>query len=111
MDLMQLMIKNNRINLLQLVDKEYKIIYDFLLGNEVARVTTAVPLTKELEAKILTKIKTITNNTVTIENIIDPAIIGGFVLRIGDKQYDSSITGMLNSVLDEFEENHYIAKL
>jgi F-type H+-transporting ATPase subunit delta len=70
-----------------------------------------VPLTKELEAKILDKIKTITNNTVTIENIIDPAIIGGFVLRIGDKQYDSSITGILNSVLDEFEENHYIAKL
>lgn len=111
MDLLQLMIKNNRINLLQLVAKEYQIIYDFLLGNEVARVTTAVPLTKELEAKILDKIKTITNNTVTIENIIDPAIIGGFVLRIGDKQYDSSITGILNSVLDEFEENHYIAKL
>jgi len=111
MDLVQLMIRNNRINLLQLVAKEYQIIYDFLLGNEVARVTTAVPLTKELEAKILEKIKTITKNTVSVENIIDPAIIGGFILRIGDKQYDSSVTGMLNSVLDEFEENHYIAKL
>ncbi len=106
-----LLIDNKRIQLLPLVAKEFIIIYDFLKGIEVAQVTSAVPLTKELEAKLLIKVKQISGKEITLKNIVDPSIIGGFILRVGDKQYDSSISNRLSTLLAEFEDNQYISKL
>ena len=48
--LFDLLLENKRLPLLPLVAKEYSIIYDVLQGVENAHVTTAIPLTKELEA-------------------------------------------------------------
>jgi F-type H+-transporting ATPase subunit delta len=64
-------------------------------GIEKAIVTTAVPMTPELESKVMSKILTFSNKKVVIENIVNPAIIGGFILRIGDNQYNASIASRL----------------
>jgi F-type H+-transporting ATPase subunit delta len=48
-----------------------------------------------LETKVLAKIATFSNKKITIENIVDPTIIGGFILRIGDKQYNASVANRL----------------
>jgi len=71
-------------------------------GVEVAKVTTAIALTAELERKVLATIATISDKKITIENIIDPAIIGGFILRIGDKQYNASVANRLQELKREF---------
>ena len=70
-------------------------------GVQVAKVTTAFPITPELEAKVLAKIKEFSNKTVTIQNIVDESIIGGFVLRIGDKQYNASVASRLQTLRRE----------
>jgi F-type H+-transporting ATPase subunit delta len=57
-------------------------------GVEVAQVTTAIPMDAALEAQVLAKIANLSDKT--IENIVDASIIGGFILRIGDKQRFSS---------------------
>lgn len=106
-----LLLENKRLPLLPLVAKEFSTIYDKYQGVEIAHVTTAIPLTKELEAKILTKIKEFSSNKITLKSTVDPAIIGGFILRVGDKQYDSSISGQLKDLLTTFEKNHYTAKV
>jgi F-type H+-transporting ATPase subunit delta len=49
----------------------------------------------KLEAEVLAKIATFSNKKITIENIVDASIIGGFILRIGDKQYNASIANRL----------------
>jgi F-type H+-transporting ATPase subunit delta len=61
----------------------------------VAKVITAFPITPELEAKVLEKVALITTKKVTIENVVDPSLIGGFILRIGDKQYNASVANRL----------------
>jgi len=68
----------------------------------MALVTTAIPLTAELEAKVLAKIATFSNKTVIIQNSIDPTIIGGFILRMGDKQYNASVANTLQNLKREF---------
>jgi F-type H+-transporting ATPase subunit delta len=55
-----------------------------------------------LEAKVLAKITTLSDKKITIENIVDPAIIGGFILRIGDKQYNASVANKLQVLKREF---------
>jgi F-type H+-transporting ATPase subunit delta len=109
--LINLLIENKRLPLLPLVASEYTIIYDFLKGVEVAQVTSAVPLSKALENRILKKVGEMSGKDITLKNIIDPSILGGFILRIGDTQYDSSISGQLNQLRSMFEGNKYIAKI
>jgi len=109
--LFSLLIENKRLPLLPVVAKEFIIIYDKFRGVEVAHVTTAIPLTKELEAKILIKIKEFTNNKINLKNTIDASIIGGFILTVGDQQYDSSVAGQLHNLLTTFEKNQYTAKI
>ncbi|MEM7486380.1 MAG: ATP synthase F1 subunit delta [Bacteroidota bacterium] len=93
---------NKRIALLQEVALKYIILHEQLKGEDVAFVTTAVPLTAALEKKVLAEVAKMTGNKVTIENKIDESIIGGFVLRVGDLQYDASVANKLNGLKREF---------
>ena len=63
---------NKRINLLGAVAESYVSLYNEAQGVKVAHVTTAVPLSSELETKVLAKVKEMTgSDSVTIENTID----------------------------------------
>lgn len=100
--LLNMLIDNKRIGLLNEISLKYIILNEDLKGQGVAYVTTAVPLTDELKKKVLAKVGQLTGNKVTIENKIDEGIIGGFVLRVGDLQYDASIANKLNNLKREF---------
>ncbi|NOR28860.1 MAG: ATP synthase F1 subunit delta [Lutibacter sp.] len=101
--LLDLLIDNKRLSILNEVAKKYTILFDTLKGIEVAQVTTAVPLTEALNKQVLSKVKEITGKEATIENNINPDIIGGFILRIGDVQYDASIANKLQGLKRQFE--------
>jgi len=111
LSLINLLIENKRLPLLPEVAKQYTLLYDEHKGSQIAEVTTAIPLTDDLEEKVLTKVKEITGKKVSLENIIDPTIIGGFILRVGDKQFDASILGKMNSLRRTFETNLYEVKI
>jgi F-type H+-transporting ATPase subunit delta len=93
--LFHLLFENKRFEILGEIASEYNNLFDESNGVEVAKVTTAVAMDAGLEAKVLAKIATFSDKKITIENIIDPAIIGGFILRIGDKQYNASVANRL----------------
>ena len=93
--LFHLLLENKRFEILDAIALEYNTLFDIMNGVEVAKVTTAIPMDAALEAKVLAKIATFSNKKITIENTIDPSIIGGFILRIGDKQYNASIANRL----------------
>ncbi|WP_300564701.1 ATP synthase F1 subunit delta [Flavobacterium sp.] len=93
--LFHLLLENKRFEILESIAVEYNKLFDEANGVEVAKVTTAIAITPELEAKVLAKIKEFSNKKVTIENIVDTSIIGGFILRIGDKQYNASVANRL----------------
>lgn len=109
--LFDLLGENKRMEMLEAIAKQYSVIYDFLKNMQVAKVTTAVPLTKALEEKVLAKIVALTGNETSIENAIDPSVIGGFILRIGDLQYDASISNHFNELRKEFDNSHYIPQI
>jgi F-type H+-transporting ATPase subunit delta len=100
--LFRLLKENKRFEILEAIAIQYNTQFDELNGVEVANVTTAFPITAELEAKILAKAATISTKKITIQNTVDPSIIGGFVLRIGDKQYNASVSNRLQELKREF---------
>ncbi|CAM1334272.1 ATP synthase F1 subunit delta [Tenacibaculum aestuariivivum] len=109
--LFNLLEENKRMTMLPSIAKQFSVIYDSYKGIQVAKVTTAVVLTKELEEKILAKIVSITGNSASIENIVNPNIIGGFILRVGDVQYDASISNQFNELRREFDSSQNIPQI
>ena len=93
--LFHLLFENKRFEILEAIAVEYSRVFDESNGIEVAKVTTAIPMDAALEAKVLAKVSTLSDKKITIENIVDPAIIGGFILRIGDQQYNASVANRL----------------
>ncbi len=100
--LITILVDNKRVDLLNQVAEKFIILNEDLKGKGIAYVTTAVPLTAALEKKILKQVTELTGNNVTIENKIDESIVGGFVLRVGDLQYDASIANKLSNLKREF---------
>jgi len=101
--LIELLIDNKRLSILKEVAKKYTLLFDELKGIEIAKVTTAVPLTEALNKEVLAKVKEITGKEATIENNVNPDILGGFILRIGDVQYDASVSNKLKGLKRQFE--------
>ncbi|WP_125718573.1 ATP synthase F1 subunit delta [Flavobacterium ustbae] len=93
--LFRLLFENKRFEILGAIALEYNKLFDENNGVEVAKVTTAIPMDAALEAKVLAKVATLSDKKITIENIVDPSIIGGFILRIGDNQYNASVANRL----------------
>ncbi|WP_299776588.1 ATP synthase F1 subunit delta [uncultured Formosa sp.] len=104
-NLLDTLITNRRLPILGDVAIKYNQLFEQLSGAELATVTTVVPLTSDLEVKVLAKLKELTGKTVEVKNVIDETIIGGFVLRIGDLQYDASVANNLNKIKQEFSLN------
>ena len=104
LDTIRVLVENKRIELLQNVADQYIILYEQLKQEDVAEVTTAITLDQALEKKLLQKLKKITGNTVTLNNTIDESILGGFILRIGDIQYNASIASKLENLRREFSK-------
>jgi F-type H+-transporting ATPase subunit delta len=100
--LFQLLQENKRFEILFQIAQQYKTLFDEVKGVEVATVTTAFPITPELETQVLEKTKQFTTKSVTINNIVDESIIGGFILRIGDQQYNASVANKLQNLKREF---------
>jgi len=104
-DLIKTLIANKRISLLGDVASKYNKLFDTLIGVEVAQVTTAVALTDALKTKVLAKVKELTGKEIEVNNVIDESILGGFILRVGDIQYNASIANKLNKLKREFTLN------
>jgi len=103
--LFRLLLENKRFELMREVAQEYNRQYLEMNNYQKVHVTTAIPMDKAMEEKVLEKVRTFTDKKLIVENIVDPDIIGGFVLRIGDTQFNASVSGKLNALKREFALN------
>ena len=84
---------------------QYKQLYDQLNNKEEATVTTAVPMTSAMEAKVMAKLETLSSKEISLKKTVDETILGGFILRVGDQQYNASVSNQLNELKNKFQIN------
>ncbi len=108
----QLVITHRRETNLREIANQYSILYNRINNIHKAEVTSAIQLDDVMVQEIVGKAKeTIGSNySYEIENKVDPNLIGGFILRVGDKQVDSSVRSKLTRLKKEFDKNEYIPK-
>ena len=80
---------------------------NILRNIQEASVTTAVPLTEELRQQILGQMAKVHDGEVDMVEHVDPDILGGYILQMGDQMIDASVKRQLRSLGRELTEHDY----
>ncbi|MDP9389976.1 MAG: F0F1 ATP synthase subunit delta [Actinomycetota bacterium] len=66
-------------------------------GQSVARVITAVPLTADQEQRLIDVLGRIYGRTMGLQVTVDPGVLGGLIVQVGDEVIDGSIAHRLEA--------------
>ncbi|MEZ5173160.1 MAG: ATP synthase F1 subunit delta [Bacteroidia bacterium] len=109
---LDLLLKKRREMFVPQIARQFVLLYLENNNIEEATLVTAFPIDDDFRNKIKELIlKNSSNASVELEEKIDPNLIGGFVLRFGDKQFDASVAGEIDKLRREFEKNYYVKSL
>jgi len=89
------LVARRRISLVPAIAGEYGTLLDRDRGVAAAVVTSAAPLTVDETAAIQARVEVLAGATVSLRTAVDPALIGGLTVRIGDQLIDASVRGRL----------------
>lgn len=92
------------------IAEEFVAQYKRSKGIATAIVTSAVGLDDGLRSEVYRIVRDSVKSEVELIEKVDKRLIGGFVLRVGDKQYDASVAAELRKLTREFSANPYIRK-
>ena len=108
----QIVTSKNREATLEHIGDEFLVQYNKMMGVQVAEVTSATPLTPEARASIEQMVKEQSGlYDVSLTETVDASLIGGFVLRVGDRQIDESVRGSLRRLRTSLADKTYVPSL
>jgi F-type H+-transporting ATPase subunit delta len=93
-----LLIDKNRIENFRDIGEEFADMVEKIQGVVRAQVTTAVTLPDDLAGSLTEKLSALTGARVILENKIDPAVIGGVCVTLGDKILDGTVRTNLDQL-------------
>lgn len=79
-------------------------------GIQVVKLTTATPVSEEVKQQLVSQIMP-NSKSIELQTVVDPSIIGGFVLQSGDQLVDASISADLKDISRQFENNDFVYKI
>ncbi len=91
-----LLVEKKRFSLLPLVEEEFRTMVKKAKNIATAVVVTPMPLEEEQKSKLTALLQESTGKRIELEEQLDPALKGGFVIRLGEKVFDASVTGQLH---------------
>ena len=97
-----------RESLLALIASSFISLYKEHNKIETASVITATPLDELLRAEVINYIKKHGNDNVELTEKVDENIIGGAIIRMGDKQLDASVSKAISELRQSFNSNLYL---
>lgn len=98
-----IVVNKGRSEILFATAKQFVVQYNLIKGIVTADVTTATTLNDAAKAEIVAIVKKeLGANEVIVKAKVNPKLIGGFILKVGDKQFDASIASGLSKLKKEF---------
>jgi F-type H+-transporting ATPase subunit delta len=101
------LLRKKREPALDTICEEFFKLYNTAHNIKPVTITTAHPLSGTLKNKITTLLAEQTHTTIDLKEIVDPEIIGGFVIKMGDYYLDSSVLSKINKLRQEFSQNSF----
>lgn len=98
MQFLNLVVQNRREAFLPDILRRYMFLYNKSLGIQPAELVTAVPVPAEISERVKNLLRDMFQSEIELTTDIQPAMIGGFILRIDDLQIDASVASRLRQL-------------
>ena len=99
---MDLVMKNDREKFLKYMALHYNKLYKKHQNVKEVHLTTAISVNEDVKARMRQIMEGTFNATIEFSEELDKDIIGGFIARVDDLQFDASISTQLNKIKKEF---------
>ncbi len=109
----EIILRKGRESYLGSIADSFIALYKQSRGISDVTLTTATPLSEEVLARIKGELlkSTATDKEVEIKTEVDPAILGGYIIEIGDRLYDDSVAHKLEELKKNFVGNDYAVQV
>ena len=95
LNFINIIIRNRREIMLPDIARDFIDIYEKSKGIKRARIVTAVGMDETTKKQMQRQLNTLFNANVQMTDETNPDLLGGFILRVGDQQYDASLSSAL----------------
>ncbi|NBY40825.1 MAG: ATP synthase F1 subunit delta [Flavobacteriia bacterium] len=96
-----LVVKNRRESHLIEMAHAFEALVQNQRGIVPGTITSSVPLSTDTKALIIQKIASSFEGKLELTEEVDASLMGGFVVRVADKQLDASVSNKLNKLRQE----------
>jgi F-type H+-transporting ATPase subunit delta len=100
-NLLQVLIENHRLPVIHRIRRQFDVLWDRENRRLPVEVTSAVELDRSVIEALEAGIREQTGQTVELASIVDPDILGGIVLRVGNSILDASVRHRLEQLRKE----------
>jgi len=101
LNLIGLMLRRSRIDQLPRVAAEFRRLDNARQGITLATATSAAPLSPDEIQAVTGRMEQITGGRVELDVQVDPSLLGGLVVRVGDRLIDGSVRGRLERLRNQ----------
>ena len=89
---------HGRLDCLRAIHRQAHRLYDRMRGRVRVQVSTATPLGADVAQRVAHGLRGLLDGEPVLDQLIDPDLIGGVVVRVGDTVYDASVATQLQNV-------------
>jgi F-type H+-transporting ATPase subunit delta len=100
-NLIQLMLRRGRIDDLPRVATEFRRLDDRRQGITHATATSATELTQDEVRALTARLEETTGGRIALDVEVDPSLLGGLIVRVGDRLIDGSVRGRLERLRNQ----------
>jgi len=93
-----LLVRKRRENLVELVAQQMHELLDEQAGREPAEIATPVPLSAHELAQLAKRLSTVYGKNIIPRPRVEPGLLGGLVVQVGDRYVDASVSGKLEEL-------------
>jgi F-type H+-transporting ATPase subunit delta len=101
LNLIGLMLRRGRIHQLPTVAAEFRRLDNARQGITLATATSASPLSSDEVRAVTARLEQLTGGRVELDVQVDPSLLGGLVVRVGDRLIDGSVRGRLERLRNQ----------
>jgi F-type H+-transporting ATPase subunit delta len=101
---LQVLNRHDRLEVIRAVAQEYRALYDEQSGRMPVQVESAVPLAADQEERLRQELRARFGREPVLATRVNPDLLGGLVVRVGDWVYDASVRNRLALIQNQLIE-------
>lgn len=101
LNFLKVLARHGRLDCLRSIRNAYKRLYNQIRGYVSVEITTAAPVENDVLPAIVAKLRATTGKEIDLHTRIDPEMLGGIMVRIGDTVYDGSVRHQLSQMREQ----------